>query len=194
MFMGRPLVRPRPIDVEVAPPPVRHVAPPPRPSPAHVWIDGYWGWENGAHVWVAGAWALPPLAGYVWVPARWKRHGHRWEYYPGHWKHHHGPVYIEAESLPPGALPANDGITISGHVTDLQGAPVPGVVVKLSGAREGEVLIDDSGAYRFSDLPPGSYSIRPTGGGCAFAPDVANLSNLGGSVVQDIIVSGCPGW
>jgi hypothetical protein len=55
-------------------------------------------------------------------------------------------------------------------------------------------VTDGSGAYVFSGLPPGSYSVRPIGGGCAFSPDVANLSNLGTSVAQDIIVEGCPGW
>jgi hypothetical protein len=85
-------------------------------------------------------------------------------------------------------------ISISGHVTDMQGAPVSGIVVILAGTQQGEIVTDGSGAYVFSGLPPGSYSVRPTGGGCAFAPDVANLSNLGTSVAQDIIVEGCPGW
>jgi hypothetical protein len=55
-------------------------------------------------------------------------------------------------------------------------------------------VTNNSGYYVFGGLPPGSYSVRPTGGGCAFAPDVANLNNLYGGVTQDIVVSGCPGW
>jgi len=186
------MARPRPIYVEVAPPPIRYEAPPPRPSPAHVWLAGYWGFENGATVWIGGEWAPPPAPGYVWVPAVWKNHGHRWRYHPGHWKHRHGPVYVEP--VPVGPAPAYAGITISGYVTDTRGAPVPGITVLLAGTHQGQVVTDDTGAYVFSGLPPGSYSIRPTGYGCAFAPDVANLNNLGGSVAQDIIVAGCPGW
>ena len=85
-------------------------------------------------------------------------------------------------------------ITISGHVATVEGAPVPGVVVTLAGTQEGRIVTDNSGYYVFGGLPPGSYAVRPTGGGCAFAPDVANLNNLYGSVTQNIVVSGCPGW
>ncbi len=64
----------------------------------------------------------------------------------------------------------------------------------LAGTQEGQVVTDSSGFYVFSGLPPGSYAIRPSDGGCAFSPDVANFNDLGGDVVQDIIVMGCPGW
>ncbi len=192
VYMGRPLAPARPIYVEAEPPRVRYEAPPPRPSPAHVWIAGYWGWEDGTQMWIGGEWATPPSPGYAWEPARWKRHGHRWAYYPGHWKHQHGPVFVEPLAVgPEGGYGA---ISISGHVTDMQGAPVSGIVVTLAGSQQGEIVTDGSGAYVFSGLPPGSYSVRPIGGGCAFSPDVANLSNLGTSVAQDIIVEGCPGW
>lgn len=85
-------------------------------------------------------------------------------------------------------------ISISGYVTSVQGAPVAGIMVTLAGSREGHIVTDSSGYYVFSDLAPGSYSVRPTGGGCAFSPDVVNLNNLGTSVTQNIIVSGCGGW
>jgi hypothetical protein len=91
--------------------------------------------------------------------------------------------------------PASGGsISISGRVMSLQGTPVPGIMVTLAGTQEGHIVTDGSGYYAFRGLPPGSYAVRPTGGGCAFAPDVANLNNLYGSVTQDIIVSGCGGW
>jgi hypothetical protein len=166
---------------------------PPRPSPSHIWIGGYWGWENDTHVWIGGEWAEPPQPGYAWEQPRWRRHGHRWEYAPGYWRHHGGPVYIDPMGPAPG--PAyGGGVTISGRVMSMQGAPVPGIVVTLAGTQEGQIVTDGSGTYVFSGLPPGSYAVRPTGGGCAFAPDVANLNNLYGSVTQDIIVSGCGGW
>lgn len=192
MHMGRPLAPRPPVYVEVAPPPprVRFEVRPPRPSPGHIWIGGYWGWDNGVHVWMDGQWAEPPQPGYVWASAHWRRHGHRWAYEPGYWRHHHGPIYVE-----PGApaMAYGGSITISGRVMSMQGAPVPGIMVTLAGTQEGHIVTDGSGSYAFSGLPPGSYAIRPTGP-CAFAPDVANLNNLYGSVTQDIIVSGCNGW
>jgi len=194
MFLGRPLVPIPPVFVNVQPPPLRPESPPPRPSPAYVWIPGYWSWQDSAHVWVPGEWTVPPLPGYVWLPATWQQHGHGWEYAAGHWEHHHGPIYVETDVVPTGASPARHTIIISGHVTDLDGAPVPGVVVKMSGPRRGKILTDDNGDYRFVDLPMGSYTIRPTASGCAFAPDVSNLKHLKTNVAQDIIVSGCPGW
>ena len=115
-----------------------------------------------------------------------------------------GPVYVGPEyaeqpdyGAPAYAAPAPSyagNITISGHVATVEGAPVPGVVVTLAGTQEGRIVTDNSGYYVFGGLPPGSYAVRPTGGGCAFAPDVANLNNLYGSVTQNIVVSGCPGW
>jgi hypothetical protein len=190
MHLGRPLAPQRPIIVDVAPPPPRREMRPPMPAPGHVWIDGYWGWDNGTQVWIGGQWAAPPQPGYVWMAPRWRRHGHRWDYNPGYWRHHRGPVFI----APMGPAPVYATITISGHVTAPNGAPVPGILITLAGTQEGQILTDESGTYGFSGLPPGSYAVRPTGGGCYFAPDVANLNNLGGDVVQDIVVSGCPGW
>jgi protocatechuate 3,4-dioxygenase beta subunit len=90
--------------------------------------------------------------------------------------------------------PAYGGeITISGRVMSMQGAPVSGIMITLAGTQEGQIVTDGNGYYAFSGLPPGSYAVRPTGN-CAFAPDVANLNDLYGSVTQDIIVSGCGGW
>jgi hypothetical protein len=170
-----------------------------RPSPGHVWVGGYWAYQGDNTVWVDGEWAMPPQPGYVWVGPRWRRHGHRWAFVPGFWRHHHGPVYVEAGvgmGGPVGPAPAYAGgpVSISGHVTTVDGAPVPGIMVTLAGSQEGHIVTDNSGYYVFSGLPPGSYAIRPTGGGCAFAPDVVNLNNLYASVNQNIIVSGCPGW
>jgi hypothetical protein len=103
------------------------------------------------------------------------------------------PAYQPAP--PAGYAPAPEGaITISGYVTSMQGAPVAGIMVTMAGSREGRIVTDGSGYYAFSGLTPGSYSIRPTGGGCAFAPDVVNLNNLVRSVTQNIVVSGCGGW
>jgi hypothetical protein len=192
--MGRPLYRPEPVFVEMQPPRPRFERPMPRPSPGHVWIGGYWGWENGVHVWIGGEWVVPPSPGYVWVQPRWARHGHRWQYVPGYWNHRSGPVFMVNEPVvAEQPLPVYGSLSISGYVTSVQGAPVAGIMVTLAGSREGHIVTDSSGYYIFADLPPGSYAIRPTGD-CAFSPDVVNLNNLGASFTQNIIVSGCGGW
>jgi hypothetical protein len=193
MHMGRPLGPRPPVYVQAAPPPPRYEARPARPAAGYVWIGGYWGWENDTHVWIGGQWSPPPQPGYVWVTPRWRRHGHQWAYAPGYWRHHHGPVYVETMGATPAPVYGGGGITISGRVMSMQGAPVPGIMVTLAGTQEGRIVTDGSGTYAFSGLPPGSYAIRPTGP-CAFAPDVANLNNVYGSVTQDIIVSGCGGY
>lgn len=190
MHMGRPLAPQGPVYVDAPPPRARYEERPPRPSAGHVWIGGYWGWENGAQVWVNGEWATPPQPGYFWEGPHWRRHGHRWAYTPGYWRHRYGPVYVEPGMPGPGYA---GGVSISGRVMSMQGAPVPGIAVTLAGSQEGQIVTDGSGMYNFSGLPPGSYSVRPTGP-CAFSPDVANFNDLYGSVTQDIIVSGCGGW
>ena len=62
-----------------------------RPSPAHVWIGGYWGVHAGRRVWVSGRWDLPPRANVVWVSPRWERHRHRpgYVFRPGYWRDAH---------------------------------------------------------------------------------------------------------
>ncbi|MFE1647077.1 carboxypeptidase regulatory-like domain-containing protein [Microbacterium sp. P01] len=67
------------------------------------------------------------------------------------------------------------GASISGVVTDAQGAGIPGVSVQASnavtGAFGGVALTDESGAYRATGLEAGDYVIQfvPLGGSGAFA-------------------------
>jgi hypothetical protein len=52
---------------------------------------------------------------------------------------------------------------ISGKVTNAQGQALPGVMVTLEGGRGSQTTItDESGAYRFALVPPGSYVIKGT--------------------------------
>src|SRR6185369_3995170 len=44
--------------LRIAPPAPRVEVRVARPSPRHVWINGYWGWEGGRHVWFPGRWDL----------------------------------------------------------------------------------------------------------------------------------------
>jgi hypothetical protein len=56
------------------------------PSPNHVWVGGYWGWNGSAHVWVQGAWHPRPRPGAVWVEGRWERRGNGWVRVEGRWR------------------------------------------------------------------------------------------------------------
>lgn len=61
------------------------------------------------------------------------------------------------------------GNSISGHVT-ASGAPLAGVTVSLAGAATGTTTTDDGGAFRFSDLKNGAYSVSPAKTGQLFTP------------------------
>ena len=78
-------------EIVVGPPP-----PPPRqeiiitaPSPQHVWVAGYWTWNNGWQ-WVPGHWEVPPQRlvqrQTIWVPGQWVQRGLDWVWRPGHWE------------------------------------------------------------------------------------------------------------
>lgn len=55
------------------------------PSPAYVWVPGYWDWE-GRWVWIGGRWAVPPHPHAVWVGGQWTRHGHGYVWIGGRWR------------------------------------------------------------------------------------------------------------
>jgi len=49
---------------------------PSQPSPAAVWIPGYWNWNGYQYNWIAGFWAIPPVGFRVYVGGEWIfRHG-----------------------------------------------------------------------------------------------------------------------
>ena len=91
--------------VEAPPPPVEtaviDVPPPPpqeeiiveQPSPAHIWVRGYWVWRGGRHAWLAGHWELPPRPGCVWVEPRWEHREHGYVFVTGTWRN--GPVGVK---------------------------------------------------------------------------------------------------
>ena len=57
-----------------------------QPSEDHVWIPGYWTWQNGRYEWIAGRWELPPSDAIAWVPPRWEREGRGYRFYEGYWR------------------------------------------------------------------------------------------------------------
>jgi hypothetical protein len=56
-----------------------------QPSPQHVWIAGYWTWQNDRYEWMAGHWELPPNSASVWVAPRWEQQGASYRFYEGYW-------------------------------------------------------------------------------------------------------------
>jgi len=68
------------------------------------------------------------------------------------------------------ALPAfTQTVILRGQVTDESGAVVPGANVSVSGpgGLSKATMSDNDGSYSFSDLPPGSYSVRASAPGLA---------------------------
>mgnify|MGYP006910579844 FL=1 len=56
-----------------------------QPSPAHVWLTGYWTWRNARYEWLAGRWELPPTPTSVWVAPRWEQQGVAYRFFEGYW-------------------------------------------------------------------------------------------------------------
>lgn len=68
-----------------APPAAQQEVPTPRPTSDHVWVAGYWRWQNNQYLWVPGHWEVPPRGGAVWTPPRWQPEGTSWRFYEGYW-------------------------------------------------------------------------------------------------------------
>lgn len=69
-----------------APPPPRHEIVLTRPSPRHVWIDGYWVWHGRHQEWVAGHWEVPPRGRHNWEASRWELRGNTYVFIDGRWR------------------------------------------------------------------------------------------------------------
>ncbi len=68
-----------------APPAPQPEAVPARPSSDHVWIAGYWTWQDSRYAWMAGHWEMPPSRGAVWINPRWQPEGGAIRFYEGYW-------------------------------------------------------------------------------------------------------------
>ncbi len=62
------------------------VAPPPRPSHDHVWVEGEWVPNGGTYVYKPGYWELPPRPHARWVRGHWRHFRGGWAWIPGHWR------------------------------------------------------------------------------------------------------------
>ena len=58
---------------------------PARPSAQHVWIDGYWTWQNNRYEWMAGHWELPPSSSAKWEYPRYVSESGAYRFYEGRW-------------------------------------------------------------------------------------------------------------
>jgi len=72
--------------VTQAPPAPQTENPGTQPSSAHVWVPGYWTWQNSQYQWVAGRWAIPPEGNTAWIPPHWEPEGNGYRFYEGYWK------------------------------------------------------------------------------------------------------------
>ena len=58
---------------------------PERPSSQHVWVAGYWTWQNNRYAWMAGHWEVPPYSNAKWTNPRWEPEGGAFRFYEGYW-------------------------------------------------------------------------------------------------------------
>jgi hypothetical protein len=70
---------------DAPPPPIVEVQTAP-PSPYHIWIGGYWGWDGHRRYWAAGHWELPPHPHAFWVQPRWEHRDGRYVFVRGYWR------------------------------------------------------------------------------------------------------------
>ncbi len=77
--------QPEYIIVHDAPPPIIVERRPSRPSQGHIWIGGYWDWNDNRYNWHRGHWAVPPHAQTVWIAPRYEKHKQGYRYVRGGW-------------------------------------------------------------------------------------------------------------
>ena len=79
-----------------------------------------------------------------------------------------------------------DNVTISGHVTDQNGAVIPGATVTatlIATKVERTVVADDNGQYKLIQLPPGSYIVKAVFTNFA-AEEKTDLNTIAGQNVK----------
>ena len=76
---------------------------------------------------------------------------------------------------------AADG-TVSGTITDGDGAPVVGAVINLSGTQSRKTITDSNGNYQFDNIETsGFYTVTPARSNYSFSPAERSFSQLGNS-------------
>jgi len=70
--------------------------------------------------------------------------------------------------------------SVSGTITDDQGAPVAGTVINLSGTQTRKTITDVNGHYSFENVETnGFYTVRPSRANYSFSPAERSFSQLG---------------
>lgn len=105
-----PLAVPEISTTEPPPAPQREIIPE-RPSGAHVWLPGYWNWQDGRYAWVTGHWEVPPRSQAVWVAPRWEQRGARYVFVSGYWRDAVAPT-APAPTPTPATATAATGATV----------------------------------------------------------------------------------
>ncbi|HEV2828579.1 MAG TPA: DUF4214 domain-containing protein, partial [Pyrinomonadaceae bacterium] len=76
---------------------------------------------------------------------------------------------------------ATNGV-ITGRITDSNGAPVEGAVVRLQGTQNRKFITDSNGVYRFDNVETnGFYTVTPSRANYTFDPAVRSFSQVGQS-------------
>lgn len=57
-----------------------------RPSPRHLWVAGYWTWQQDKYQWTAGHWEMPPAGMDTWVAPRWEKRAEGYTFSEGFWR------------------------------------------------------------------------------------------------------------
>jgi hypothetical protein len=71
--------------LQAPPAPQAPQAIPTQPSSRHVWINGYWTWQNNRYEWMAGHWEVPPFPGAKWENPRVENEAGAYRFYEGRW-------------------------------------------------------------------------------------------------------------
>ena len=87
------------------------------------------------------------------------------------------PITVQVQGP---STPTASGGSVSGRVTDQNGAPVAGAVVSLSGSQNRRIITDANGNYRFDSVETsGFYTVTPSFRGYHFSPENRSFSLLG---------------
>lgn len=85
-------------------------------------------------------------------------------------------IYVVGDEVGPTVA---DG-TIAGEITAGEGAPVPGTVVRLSGAQTRKTITDSEGKFAFPNVETsGFYTLTPFHPNFAFSPSERSFAQLG---------------
>jgi alpha-galactosidase len=81
---------------------------------------------------------------------------------------------------------------INGVITE-NGVAAPGITLNLSGQSSGSTTTNSSGAYQFSNLPTGNYTVTPSKTGYSFTPANRSYSLLNSNQSAQNFTAACSG-